>query len=152
MKLSVVIVNYNVKHFLAQALKAVYKSVTTFDFDVYVVDNASIDGSVEMVSEQFPQVHLIANKDNLGCSKANNLAIRSSPSEFVLLLNPDTIIREDTLQQVVDFMDQHPDAGALGVKMIDGKGHFLPESKRGFPSPQVAFFKMSGLSRLFPKS
>lgn len=152
MKLSVVIVNYNVKHFLAQALKAVYKSVTTFDFDVYVVDNASIDGSVEMVSEQFPQVHLIANKDNLGFSKANNLAIRSSQSEYILLLNPDTIIREDTLQQVVDFMDQHPDAGALGVKMIDGKGHFLPESKRGFPSPQVAFFKMSGLSGIFPKS
>lgn len=152
MKLSVVIVNYNVKYFLHQALASVYKSEVDFDFDVYVVDNASVDGSCEMIEIDFPQVKLIRNPDNLGFSKANNIAIRDSQAEYVLLLNPDTIIREDTLQQVVDFMDTHEDAGALGVKMFDGQGEFLPESKRGFPSPSTAFYKMSGLSSIFPKS
>lgn len=152
MKLSVVIVNYNVKYFLHQALSAVFKSEVSFDYDVFVVDNASVDGSADMVALEFPQVKLIASPDNLGFSRGNNLAIRKSDAEYVLLLNPDTIIREDTLQQVVDFMDDKPNAGALGVKMYDGQGAFLPESKRGFPSPKVAFFKMSGLSRLFPKS
>lgn len=152
MKLSIVIVNYNVKYFLQQALNSVFKSEVNFDYDVFVVDNASVDGSAEMVQQVFPQVKLIASPDNLGFSKGNNLAIRKSNAEYVLLLNPDTIIREDTLQQVVSFMDAHPEAGALGVKMYDGQGEFLPESKRGFPSPKVAFYKMSGLSKLFPKS
>jgi GT2 family glycosyltransferase len=152
MKLSVVIVNYNVKYFLEQALHSVAKSKTDFEFEVLVVDNASVDGSAEMVRQRFPEVQLIISKDNLGFSKGNNLAIRAAKGEYILLLNPDTIIREDTLLQVVHFMDTHPDAGALGVKMIDGKGQFLPESKRGFPSPEVAFYKMSGLSRLFPQS
>ena len=152
MKLSVVIVNYNVKYFLHQALNSVFKSEVNFDYDVFVVDNASVDGSAEMVQQVFPQVKLIASPDNLGFSKGNNLAIRKSTAQYVLLLNPDTIIREDTLQQVVDFMDTHSEAGALGVKMYDGQGEFLPESKRGFPSPKVAFYKMSGLSKFFPKS
>ncbi|HUH73484.1 MAG TPA: glycosyltransferase [Chitinophagales bacterium] len=152
MKLSVVIVNYNVKYFLHQALNSIYKSEVNFDYDVFVVDNASVDGSAEMVEQIFPQVKLIASPDNLGFSKGNNLAIRKSTAQYVLLLNPDTIIREDTLQQVVNFMEAHPEAGALGVKMYDGQGQFLPESKRGFPSPKVAFYKMSGLSKLFPKS
>lgn len=152
MKLSIIIVNYNVKYFLHQALDSVFKSQVNFDYDVYVVDNASSDDSVEMVRQEFPQVKLIVSKENLGFSKGNNLAIRQSDAEYVLLLNPDTIIREDTLAQVVQFMDDKPDAGALGVKMYDGQGIFLPESKRGFPSPKVAFYKMSGLSRLFPKS
>ena len=152
MKLSIVIVNYNVKYFLHQALSAVYKSKVDFDYEVYVVDNASVDGSVEMVSQNFPQVNLIVSDKNLGFSRGNNLAIRQSKASYVLLLNPDTIIREDTLQKVVSFMDLHQDAGALGVKMYDGQGHFLPESKRGFPSPEVAFYKMSGLSSIFPKS
>ncbi len=152
MKLSIVIVNYNVKYFLHQALTAVYKSEVDFEYEVFVVDNASVDGSCEMVASEFPQVRLIESAENLGFSKGNNLAIRKSQAEYVLLLNPDTIIREDTLQQVADFMDTHEDAGALGVKMYDGQGEFLPESKRGFPSPKVAFFKMSGLARLFPKS
>lgn len=151
-KLSIVIVNYNVKYFLEQALSSVFRSQTNFAFEVFVVDNASVDGSAAMVAEKFPQVKLIESKENLGFSRGNNLAIRQSDSPYVLLLNPDTIIREDTLQQVVDFMEKTPDAGALGVKMIDGKGQFLPESKRGFPSPRVAFYKMSGLARLFPRS
>ena len=152
MQLSVIIVNYNVKHFLAQALQSVFQSKTTFEFEVYVVDNHSVDGSIEMVSEQFPQVHLIASKQNLGFSKGNNLAIKQAKGKYILLLNPDTIVKEDTFQKVVDFMEEHPNAGGLGVKMMDGNGRFLPESKRGFPTPYVAFCKMSGLSKLFPTS
>ncbi|MCZ2394097.1 MAG: glycosyltransferase family 2 protein [Chitinophagales bacterium] len=152
MKLSIVIVNYNVKHFLYQALTSVFQSTTQFDFEVFVVDNASTDGSVEMIAQHFPHVQLTASIENLGFSKGNNLAIKKCNGEYILLLNPDTIVREDTFQQVVDFMDKHADAGALGVKMLDGQGIFLPESKRGFPTPKVAFYKMSKLSELFPKS
>jgi GT2 family glycosyltransferase len=117
-----------------------------------VVDNNSVDGSVELIREKFPQVHLIANKQNVGFSKANNQAIRESKGRYVLLLNPDTVVQEDTFQKVIAFMDAHPDAGGLGVKMLDGKGGFLPESKRGLPTPSVAFYKIFGLSALFPKS
>jgi O-antigen biosynthesis protein len=120
--------------------------------EVYVVDNNSVDGSIEMVAEKFPWVKLIANKDNTGFSKANNQAMRVAQGEYVLLLNPDTVIEEDTLVKIVDFMDQHPEAGGLGVKMVDGKGKFLPESKRGLPTPETSFYKIFGVSRLFPKS
>jgi len=152
LKLSVIIVNYNVEYFLEQCLNSVYKALEHVDGEVFVVDNNSIDHSVEMVKEKFPQVHLIANKDNTGFSVANNQAMKIAKGEYVLLLNPDTIVEEDTFKQVVDFMDAHPDAGGLGVKMIDGKGIFLPESKRGLPTPSVAFYKIFGLSKLFPKS
>lgn len=152
MKLSVVIVNYNVKYFLEQCLHSVQNACTGLDAEIFVVDNDSVDGSVKMVREKFPEVHLIENKENKGFSSANNQAIRRSKGEYVLLLNPDTIVEDDTLRKVVDFMDQHPDAGGLGVKMLDGKGKFLPESKRGLPYPSVAFFKVFGLSSLFPKS
>ncbi len=120
--------------------------------EVFVVDNNSVDGSMQMVKQKFPWVIAIENKENLGFSKANNQAIRSSKGEYVLLLNPDTVVQDDTFEKVVDFMDQHPDAGGLGVKMLDGKGNFLPESKRGLPTPNVAFYKIFGLSKLFPKS
>ena len=152
MKLSVIIVNYNVIHFLEQCLLSVQKAMTGLEVEVFVVDNNSVDGSVSMVREKFPWVTLIANKDNPGFSKANNQAIIKSQGEYVLLLNPDTIVEEDTFSKVIDFMDLHPDAGGLGVKMVDGKGNFLPESKRGLPTPEVAFFKIFGLSTLFPKS
>ena len=152
MKLSVIIVNYNVIHFLEQCLLSVQKAISGLEVEVFVVDNNSVDGSVNMVKEKFPWVNLIANNDNPGFSKANNQAIRVSKGEYVLLLNPDTVVEEDTFSKCIDFMDQHPDAGGLGVKMVDGKGEFLPESKRGLPTPEVAFYKLSGLSRLFPKS
>jgi len=152
MKLSVVIVNYNVRHFLDQCLQSVFKSLKGIEGEVFVVDNHSIDGSVEMLRKQFPQVKLIANEGNVGFSKANNQAIRESKGEYVLLLNPDTVVEEDTFSTCIQFMDAHQDAGALGVKLIDGKGRFLPESKRGLPTPQVAFNKIVGLSKLFPKS
>lgn len=151
-KLSVIIVNYNVCHFLEQALTSIAKAVKQVDTEVFVVDNNSVDGSVEMVHQKFPWVKLIANQQNVGFSKANNQAIRLSNAEYVLLLNPDTVVEEDTFKKCCDFMDQHSDAGGLGVKMLDGKGKFLPESKRGLPSPWVAFYKIFGLANLFPKS
>lgn len=152
MKLTVVIVNYNVEFFLEQCLSSVREAMEKIEGEVYVVDNHSIDGSVQMVKEKFPEVNLIASKENLGFSKGNNLAMKQAKGEYILLLNPDTVVQKDTFKKVCDFMDEHPDAGGLGVKMIDGKGEFLPESKRGLPTPKVAFYKIFGLARLFPKS
>lgn len=149
--MTIIIVNYNVKFFLEQALLAVRRATQGLEAEIWVVDNGSKDGSVQMVQEKFPEVHLIANERNVGFSQANNQAIRHATGEYILLLNPDTVIAENTLQVCVDFMKKHPQAGALGVKMIDGSGAFLPESKRGFPSPFVAFCKTFGLSRFFSK-
>ncbi|MEQ8706374.1 MAG: glycosyltransferase [Phaeodactylibacter sp.] len=152
MKLSVIIVNYNVKYFLEQALLSVRRASRGLQVETWVVDNNSVDDSVPMVEEKFPEVRLIQNQDNPGFSIANNQAIRQSQGEYVLLLNPDTVVEEDTFEKCIAFMDTHPEAGGLGVRMIDGSGAFLPESKRGFPSPWVAFCKTVGLSRLFPRS
>jgi GT2 family glycosyltransferase len=152
MKLSVIIVNYNVEYFLEQCLYSVRKASKDIDIEVYVVDNNSVDGSNRMVREKFPEVILIENKQNTGFSKANNQAMRLSKAEYVLLLNPDTVVEDDTFTKVIGFMDQHPEAGGLGVKMVDGKGKFLPESKRGLPTPMTAFYKMFGFSQLFPRS
>lgn len=152
MKLSVVIVNYNVKHFLEQCLISVKKAMENVEGEIFVVDNNSVDGSVEMVREKFPLVHLIVNKKNLGFAKANNQAVRQAKGEYILLLNPDTVVEDDTFTKVIDFMDAHPDAGGLGVKMVDGSGKFLPESKRGLPTPATAFYKIFGLSSLFSHS
>jgi GT2 family glycosyltransferase len=151
-KLSIIIVNYNVKYFLEQALLSVRKAAQGLAVEVWVVDNNSVDDSVPMVREKFPEVRLIANTDNPGFAVANNQAIRQASGEYVLLLNPDTVVEEDTFRQCLAFMDAHPEAGGLGVRMIDGSGKFLPESKRGFPSPWVAFCKTVGLSRLFWRS
>ncbi len=152
MKLSVIIVNYNVRYFLEQCLHSVELAKEQVETEVWVVDNNSVDGSCAMVKEKFPWVQLIENKENTGFSVANNQAIRMARGEYVLLLNPDTVVEEDTLSKVVSFMDQHVDAGGLGVHMIDGKGRFLPESKRGLPTPMVSLYKIIGLSRLFPNS
>ena len=152
MKLSIIIVNYNVKHFLEQCLKSVEKALISLDSEVIVVDNNSVDGSVKMIKDKFPSVKLIANKQNTGFSVANNQAIAVAKGSYILLLNPDTVVQEDTFTKCISFMDEHQDAGALGIKMFDGKGNFLPESKRGLPTPSVAFFKIFGLSTIFPKS
>ncbi len=152
MKLSIIIVNYNVKFFLGQCLYSVFKAIKNIDTEVFVVDNNSVDGSCVMVKEKFPEVKLIENKTNTGFSYANNQAIKQAKGQYILLLNPDTVVEEDTFVKIIDFMDQHPEAGGLGVKMIDGKGNFLPESKRGLPTPMVAFYKIFGISKLFPKS
>jgi GT2 family glycosyltransferase len=150
--LSIIIVSYNVTYFLEQCLQSVVKASTKLDCEIFVVDNDSVDGSVAMVRDKFPEVKLIVNRENVGFSKANNQAIEVSTGRYVLLLNPDTLVEEDTFDKTVRFMDGHPDAGGLGVKMIDGQGRFLPESKRGLPTPSVAFYKIFGLSALFPKS
>lgn len=152
MKLSIVIVNYNVKHFLEQCLNSVYLAVENISSEVFVVDNNSVDGSMEMVEEKFPEVIRISNGDNVGFSKANNQAILKSKGEYVLILNPDTVVEEETFSKSLQFMDAHPNAGALGIKMMDGKGNYLPESKRGLPTPWVAFYKIFGLTSFFPKS
>jgi GT2 family glycosyltransferase len=128
------------------------KACAKIDAEVFVVDNNSVDGSMEMVAKKFPSVNVIQNRDNKGFSKANNQAIGLSKGEYVLLLNPDTVVEEDTFEKIILFMNAHPEAGGLGVKMIDGSGKFLPESKRGLPTPTVAFYKMFGLSKLFPGS
>jgi GT2 family glycosyltransferase len=150
--LSIIIVNYNVEYFLEQCLNSVYNALEGINAEVFVVDNNSVDNSIEMVKAKFPRVKCIENKINVGFSKANNQAIQESNSKFVLLLNPDTVVEESTFRKVIDFMVNHPDAGGLGVRMVDGKGRFLPESKRGLPTPAVAFYKIFGLSKLFKKS
>lgn len=137
---------------MQKAEKHMIEAHPGWEAEVWVVDNNSVDGSIEMVRSRFPEVKLIANTRNTGFSVANNQAIKESKGEYVLLLNPDTVVQEDTFLKTIEFMDVHPDSGGLGVKMVDGKGEFLPESKRGFPSPAVAFFKIFGLSKLFPKS
>jgi len=152
MKLSIIIVNYNVQYFLEQCLLSVQKAITNINAEVFVVDNNSPDLSVQMVRKKFPTINIIENKENVGFSKANNQAINQAKGEYVLLLNPDTVVEEDTFEKCIAFMDSHKDAGGLGVKMIDGNGNFLPESKRGLPTPAVSFYKIFGLSSLFPKS
>ena len=150
--LSVVIVNYNVVFFLEQCLNSVFAASKNLNVQVFVVDNNSVDGSINMLKENFSSVELIENKENVGFSKANNQAIKRANSPYILLLNPDTVIEEDTFDKCIDFMNSNADCGGLGLRMLDGKGNFLPESKRGFPSPSVAFYKIFGLSYLFPKS
>lgn len=151
-KLSVIIVNYNVKHFIEQCLFSVFKAAEALPCEIFVVDNNSVDGSTTLIKEKFPHVILIENKINTGFSVANNQAIKLAKGEFVLLLNPDTVVQEDTFSKIINFMEQTPDAGGLGVKMLDGQGNFAPESKRGLPTPEVAFYKMFGFSKFFPRS
>lgn len=128
------------------------KAMRGIEGEIFVVDNHSVDNSVAMVKAKFPDVKLIENQDNVGFAKANNQAIRISTGEYVLLLNPDTVVEEDTFEKCIRFMDETPDCGGLGVKMVDGQGRFLPESKRGIPYPKSSFYKLFGLSKLFPKS
>ena len=128
------------------------KAAENISSETIVVDNNSADGSCSMVRMNFPGVRLIRNSHNAGFSAACNQAIKVSSGRFVLLLNPDTIVEEDTFKKCLNFMKEHTDAGAVGVKMINGEGRFLPESKRSLPTPATAFFKMAGLSGLFPKS
>jgi GT2 family glycosyltransferase len=152
MDLSVIIVNYNVKYFLEQCLHAVLMAIKKINAEVIVVDNNSADGSIHMIAEKFPQVILLANTDNYGFAKANNQAIKIAVGKYVLLLNPDTVVQEDTFLKCIEYLNNHSDIGCMGVKMIDGKGNYLPESKRALPTPEVAFYKVFGLSALFPRS
>ena len=152
MKLSVVIVNYNVRHYITQCLYSVRRAIEGLDADVYVVDNHSQDDSVEYIRNNFPDVHLIESNHNLGFAKANNIAIRRSKAEYVLMLNPDTIVGENTFRECIKFMDEHPQSGGLGVRMLRCDGGDAMESRRGRPTPMTAFYKMCGLCARFPKS
>ena len=150
--LSVIIVNYNVRDFLKQALHSAVKACEELDAEIIVVDNDSADGSSEMVASTFPDVHLIRNTENTGFSRANNQAIRISRGEFIVLLNPDTIVSEDTFSVLIDFLRSRPEAGAAGCQILHPDGRFARESRRAFPTPLVAFFRVAGLSTLFPRS
>ncbi len=152
MKLSVIIVSYKVPYFLEQTLLSVRKAAEHVATEVIVIDNNSRDETVEMLHEKFSDVKIIANTKNTGFATANNQGIEISTGDYLLFLNPDTVVREDTFLKIIPFIESHPEAGGVGVKMIDGAGNFLPESKRGFPSPLVAFYKTFGLSKIFPKS
>jgi N-acetylglucosaminyl-diphospho-decaprenol L-rhamnosyltransferase len=157
MILSVVIVSYNVKFFLEQCLSCLKKAVVGSSFpgdqiEVFIVDNASSDGSMAFLIPAFPEFHFIQNNENTGFAKANNQALTLCTGEFILFLNPDTILAEDSLDICLSFFRSTPDAGAVGVHMIDGTGNYLKESKRGFPSVRSSFYKMVGLARLFPRS
>lgn len=152
MRLSVIIVSYNVYPFLDNCLQSVIQSLKGIEGEIIVVDNASVDRTPALIAEHYPQVVLLANHENVGFAKANNQGIGVSQGQYVLLLNPDTILAEDTLMTCVQFMDQHPDAGAVGVRMTDGSGRYLPESKRGLPTLRASFMKMTGVYKIFPTS
>ncbi len=152
MQLSIIIVNYNVKYFLEHCLHSVLAASKNLLCEIIVVDNNSKDDSNAMVEEKFPTVVLIKNDMNIGFAKANNQAFHIAQGKYILYLNPDTIVPEDCFEKCFAYMEQHENAGALGCRLIDGKGQFLPESKRGYPSAWAAFCKISGLSSLFKKS
>ena len=152
MKLTVVIVSYNVSHYLLQCLDSLESALRGVDSEVIVVDNHSRDDSVALVREFHPEVKVIENIHNLGFSKANNIALRQARGEYALLLNPDTIVADNTISDCLTFLDRHPDAGAAGVMMLNADGTVAPESRRGVPTPMTSFYKLSGLCKLFPRS
>ena len=152
MQLSIIIVNYNVKYFLEQCLHSVQRATTGIEAEVIVVDNNSTDGSVEYLRELFKDVHFLPKTCNAGFAKACNDGMATAKGEYILFLNPDTILAEDSLHKCLNFFKQHTHAGALGVRMIDGRGVFLKESKRSFPSPVTSLFKLFGASVAFPHS
>jgi len=152
-KLSVIIVSYNVKYYVEQNLNALRWALRDIDSEIFVVDNHSRDGSVDYLRNRFESsITLISSNHNLGFARANNRAIEDSDSEYVLLLNPDTIVTEESMKETIAFMDSHPKAGALGVRMLKSDGTNAMESRRGVPTPMTAFYKMCGLSSMFPKS
>jgi GT2 family glycosyltransferase len=149
MKLSVVIVSYNVRSYLEECLKSVQEALEGIEGEVFVVDNHSDDDSVEVVRREYPWVNLIVNLENLGFAKANNQAIRRAQGEYVLLLNPDTVVTQDTFRGVLAFMDEHPKAGSAGVMMCYEDGSRAPESRRAVPTPWVAARKMLGFTKRY---
>lgn len=151
MKLSIVIVNYNVKHYLEQCLLSLFRALYGIEAEVFVVDNHSCDDSATFIKASFPMVHLICSNHNLGFSRGNNLALRQCKGKYVLLLNPDTIVGEHTLCDVLSFMESHSDAGTVGVKMLGSDGMVAKESRRGVPTPLIAFYKIVGLCERFPR-
>jgi GT2 family glycosyltransferase len=152
MLLSIIIVNYNVKHYLEQCLCSINRAVSGIAAEIFVVDNASTDGSLNFLQPLFPDIQFISNDTNLGFAKANNQALNLCTGKYVLFLNPDTLVPEEAISTSLSYMQEHPEAGAIGIRMIDGNGYFLPESKRAFPTPMACLYKLSGLASLFPRS
>ena len=152
MQLSVIILNHNVRYFLELCVLSVQKATQDLDAEIIVIDNNSSDDSCAMMKQRFPNIKLIENKENSGFPKGNNIAVKEAKGEYICILNPDTVVAEDTFEKVLAFAKNKTDLGIVGCKLIDGTGNFLPESKRGIPTPWVAFTKIFGLYKLFPKS
>ncbi len=150
--IAIIIVSFNVEELLRECIKSIYGETMHTRFDIWVVDNASGDNSIRMLRRNFPEVHLIANDDNVGFTRANNQAIRRCRSDYVLLLNPDTLIEDGAIDRMVQFMDAHPDVGVSGCRVLNEDGSLQLACRRSVPSPSVAFFRLTGLSRLFPRS
>ncbi|MGO4770132.1 glycosyltransferase family 2 protein [Flavobacterium sp. W22_SRS_FK3] len=150
MHLSVIILNYNVRYFLEQCVLSVQEALAAIDGEVIVVDNNSDDDSCQMMKNRFPEVKLIQNKENSGFPKGNNLGVEQAKGKYICILNPDTVVSEDTFSKILAFAEKQDNLGIIGCKLIDGTGNFLPESKRGIPTPWVAFTKIFGLYKVFP--
>jgi GT2 family glycosyltransferase len=150
MQLSVIILNYNVRYFLEQCVASVQEALVNIDSEIIVVDNNSVDDSCEMIKTRFPNVKLIKNNSNLGFPKGNNIAVARAKGDYICILNPDTVVAEDTFEKILAFAEKQENLGIVGCKLIDGSGNFLPESKRGIPTPFVALTKIFGLYKLFP--
>ncbi len=151
-EISIIIVNYNVRDFLEQCLLSLRRALAHIPSEVWVVDNNSVDGSVNMLRERFPEVRLIASKSNLGFSGGNNLALKQARGRFIVLLNPDTVVQEDTFSSLLRFFEEHPDASAATCKILNPDGSFAVDCRHSIPTPSTAFWKLLGLNRLFPKS
>jgi len=152
MQLSVIILNYNVRYFLEQCVLSVQKALQNIDAEIIVIDNNSSDDSCKMMKELFPNVKLIENRENIGFPKGNNIGVAQAKGEFICILNPDTVVAEDTFTKILNTKNWQLNTGIIGCKLIDGTGNFLPESKRGIPTPWVAFTKIFGLYKIFPKA
>ncbi|PBJ14545.1 glycosyltransferase family 2 protein [Flavobacterium sp. ACN6] len=152
MQLSIIILNYNVRYFLEQCVLSVKEAITDIDAEIIVVDNNSSDDSVLMMQERFPEVQLIQNNENFGFPKGNNIGFRQAKGKYICILNPDTVVAEDTFVKILAFAERQTNLGIIGCKLVDGTGDFLPESKRGIPTPWVAFTKIFGLYKIFPKT
>lgn len=150
--LSVIIVSYNVRKLLEQCLHSLTTALRDIQSEVFIIDNHSGDNSIGYLQPIFPSFTFLSNPTNEGFSRANNKGLTLTKGKYVLFLNPDTVVQPNTIAKCISFMESHPSAGALGVKMFDGTGAFLKESKRGFPSPMVSFFKLTGLTGMFPRS
>jgi len=152
MQLSVIILNFNVRYFLEQCVLSVQEAIYELDAEIIVIDNNSTDDSCLMMQERFPEVKLIENKENYGFPKGNNIAVDQAKGKYLCILNPDTVVAEDTFTKILAYAERQTNLGIIGCKLIDGTGSFLPESKRGIPTPWVAFTKIFGLYKVFPKS
>jgi GT2 family glycosyltransferase len=152
MDLSIIIVNYNAKYFLEQCLHSVNRALQNIQAEIIIIDNHSSDQSLEWITSRFPKIIYMSNSENLGFARANNQGLARASGKWILFLNPDTLVSEDCIRTCLEFGQNHGDAGAIGLRMIDGSGKFLPESKRGLPMPTAAFYRLFGLSKLFPSS